>query len=178
MKTSKSWTKDRMQAISQMWMWGIGSTEIAKMLDLPGRNMVMGKLNRMGLMGSKGFYLSRRNDNITIEDGHVIPFIESITNDRFSWDDPVDRHIYIIICALEVGQDSETIANASGRMLEDVENTLASLHEHDIWKTGQSPCSQWWHHKEGNMSLLLDAMVSCGIIAKEYLNGEAHYCTI
>lgn len=46
------WTEERMELLRSMWQQGRPAGEIARILGDTSRNAVMGKVNRMGLMGS------------------------------------------------------------------------------------------------------------------------------
>jgi hypothetical protein len=51
-KQAMGWTEERMELLRSMWLEGRPAGEIAKALGDVSRNAVMGKVNRMGLMGS------------------------------------------------------------------------------------------------------------------------------
>lgn len=46
------WTKERMELLKTMWLEGRPAGDIARTLGDTSRNAVMGKINRMGLMGN------------------------------------------------------------------------------------------------------------------------------
>jgi GcrA cell cycle regulator len=50
--TSTPWTDDRVAAVTQLWAAGLSASQIAAQLGVT-RNAVIGKLHRLGLLGSR-----------------------------------------------------------------------------------------------------------------------------
>jgi GcrA cell cycle regulator len=51
---STAWTDDRVGRLKQLWTDGLSAREIARALGGVTRNAVIGKLHRLGLLGSRG----------------------------------------------------------------------------------------------------------------------------
>ena len=170
-----NWNEQAIDTLEAMWLWGHNSRTISDILEFPTRNAVMGKLNRQGLMRRGGERIGAHMKDVLLESDEFIKKIEELTQDSYDWDDQVDRALTVLLASLTIGQNAETLAYALERPLDEIASVLSAIDKTGVWPIGKAPPAKWWHNREGNLALLLDAMVCAGLLVFEEKAGERYY---
>lgn len=176
-----SWTPERTDALVQMWVWGIGSGNIAKSLGDVTRHAVMGKINRLKLMGRGGEHIGRRNPrppmngDVPLTEKDIADSVAEIFNEPYDVSHVEDRNAAVALTCLLVGHDAASVKKVLGYDEADIEQAIDDMHDTGVWLRNTPPPHGWWHHKEGNMSFLLDMMASARMIMIAPIKGERAY---
>jgi hypothetical protein len=158
------WTKDKETVLESMWLWGHSSEKIAQVLPEFTRNAVMGKLNRLGLMGRKGEYLHKIKLESEINREDVEDFIQEILNETPDFSDQTHLYLGVALTSIFAGRDAGGISEKLRLPLSKVEKVLKAYDSKGIWKEGHPPPLEWWKDNHGNMAMILDAISAMGII--------------
>ena len=170
-----AWDEETLNALKDMWLWGHNSRTISETLKWPTRNAVMGKLNRSGMMKRGGERIGSTLDDPYIDQDIMLEELATITGGPIDWSSMVDRILVVQMTALMVGRYAKPIAEALDQDESQVEEALDLMEKAGTWRQGESPPAVWWKGQEGNVAILLDAMVAAGEIAFVDRDGERYY---
>jgi len=173
-----AWDEVNISTTEMMWLWGYSATEIANIIKAPSRSAVMGKINRMGLTGKGGSYVGANLSGAELNIEEIRKSVESLTGSEFSWDDKTDRAVMIEMAAILVGQDCDKLAKALGESKSDICEIINMMNQTSIWKANDRPPSGWWKDGEGNIEILLDAMVLSGHCSIKFNGSQKLYHTL
>lgn len=158
------WNDEKKFALETMWLWGVSSSGIAASLDMQ-RNAVMGKVNRLGLMGRGGERLGMANAQSGLDQRDVAQAVADLIGEPYDPSRRVHLNAAVTVAALFTGRHADMVGSTVGQPAASVEQAFDDLHETGVWRRGKPPPNAWWHHQEGQMAFLLDMMASSGVIA-------------
>lgn len=171
------WTNEDENTLEDLWFWGHSSSVISQNLGNRTRNAVMGKVNKLRLIGRQGERIgcARKNPDKFFHQASAEDFIENITNEKYDWADPVHRSAIVHLACLLVGRFVEPVSQALQKPAKEIEEVLYQMQASGAWKENDSPPAKWWHPREGNMAFLLDAMTTAGLAAFKQEGSERKY---
>lgn len=159
-------TEEEKDAVLQMWGWGISSVKIANAIGVT-RNAVMGRINKIGFIGKKGFYLDKVRHGCLIDHEEMRKDALSLIYEEgvFDEENRLHRNSLVALAALYLGRDEAHVAKAVGLSIDLVRKANDDLHQSGAWRIGEAPNWEWWDKGGRSMSFLFDIMASTGLIA-------------
>ena len=169
------WDDKKENVVMTMWHWGHSSSDIAKAINVESRNAIMGKINRLNLMGQKGIKVGAYFHGPVERDTEIDEVVSEYSGNEFDPANHEDQVTAVIIAAIRYGLHEENIHKATGLPMTVVKQIIQDLEETRCWPRNAKPPAQWWHHHEGNMALMLDVLVAMKAITFVEKKGERHY---
>ncbi len=158
-------TDEEKDIVLQMWGWGISSGKIAKAIGVT-RNAVMGRINKIGFIGKKGYYLDKVRHHYELDSAEVRKDAIALLYDEEDFDEGnrLHRNALVALVSLFVGRNDDHVARAAGLEIEKVRTANEDLDRSGAWRQGKAPNWEWWDKGGLSMSFLFDMMASAGLI--------------
>jgi len=164
------WTEDRLDRLQTMWLAGVGSADIATVLEPISRNAVMGRLNRLGLMGRKGegAMASASDDEIRLKIAEILAEASARYEDGSPRALGMEDELAVIQTAILVGRRSPRVISLSCTDTAKAKAIVARMGETGIWPEDRGPPAGWFSDPDttGSACFLVDVMVLAGIFRK------------
>ena len=169
------WTEETEQILTDMWLWGHSSNNISAVLSNVTRNAVMGKVNRLKLMGLQGAWLRTEQSPTGIKKSEITQMVATLIGEPYQQKKDDHFILAVMIMMMIAGRNIPFIADHLRAKEERVVGVIKILADKKIWQTGDPPPFHWWDKASGDMSLLLDSMVASGSLAFYERSGDRHY---
>jgi hypothetical protein len=164
------WTEERLDRLQTMWLAGVGSGGIAEVLAPIGRNAVMGKINRLGLMGRKGegAMADASDDEVRLKLAGILAEAAARNDDGSPRALGMEDELAVVQTAIMVGRRSPRVAALSCPDPARAGAIIARLDETGIWPEDRGPPAGWFVERESAESacFLVDLMVLADIFRK------------
>jgi hypothetical protein len=164
------WTEDRLDRLQTMWLAGVGSGGIATVLAPIGRNAVMGKINRLGLMGRKGdgAMADASDDEVRLKLAEILAEAAARNDDGSPRALGMEDELAVAQTAIMVGRRSPRLVTLSCPDPERARAIVARMDETGIWPADRGPPARWFSDPETSDSacFLVDLMVLADIFRK------------
>lgn len=162
------WSEDRLERMRTMWLAGVGSGEIASLMPPITRNAVMGKINRLGLMGRKGAgAMADATDNeIRLKLAELLAEAAAHHDDGSPRALGIEDELAVIQTAIMVGRRSPRIAELACPDRSRGQSIVSRLDV--IWPADGEPPAAWFDDADpsGSPAFLIDVMVLAGLFEK------------
>ena len=157
------WTEDRLDRLQTMWLAGVGSNGIASVLAPIGRNAVMGKINRLGLMGRKGegAMADASDDEIRLKLAEILAEAAARDEDGSPRALGMEDELAVAQTAIMVGRRSPRLVTLSCPDPDRARAIIARMDETGIWPEDREPPASWFSDPGTTESacFLVDLMV-------------------
>lgn len=182
------WTQDERRTLSDMWLAGRSSSEIAANLKGRTRDAVMGMVNRLGLMGrarsgAQAAALDFHSVYMTALD-HLKPLGRDETlmwnadgSDLVATHHLLDIHgdVAFLMTVILHGRDPAAIALAYEVTEAEAATRLRRLNDTGLWRDGEPRPVHWNQVARTPQILIMDAMVLRGLMDVSGFNGSPRY---
>jgi len=169
------WTKDRLDRLQTMWLAGVGSNGIASVLAPIGRNAVMGKINRLGLMGRKGegAMADASDDEIRLKLAEILAEAAARDEDGSPRALGMEDELAVAQTAIMVGRRSPRLVTLSCPDPDTARAIVARMDETGIWPEDRGPPASWFSDPGTTESacFLVDLMVLADIFRRDLDKG-------
>lgn len=164
------WTEDRLSRLQTMWLAGVGSAGIATVLSPISRNAVMGRLNRLGLMGRKGegAMADASDHEVRLKVAEILAEAAARDEDGSPRALGMEDELAVVQTAIMVGRRSPRVISLSCTDPAKASAIVARMDETGIWPEDREPPAGWFCDPETTESagFLLDVMTLAGIFRK------------
>lgn len=171
-----SWTDDRIDILRRMWAEGSASGDIARAIGKT-RNAVMGKIDRLGLIGDKGKAApsesppERRTPAFCRTE--AIAYIEPLCGE-YDETNLLHRLMIVTIAAACGKREHSLLSEQTGLDASEVSQCLNLLDASGVWPATEGHPEDW-ACEQGNAMLLIDVMVATGELRRVMHDGEWKY---
>lgn len=147
-----NWTQEDIDIMRTLWAQGKSSRDISNELPCqPTRNAVMGKLNRLGLMGL-GKPTQERLD--------AIKKVSEILDAPFFMGDPLHKETLLTLMSDTAGRNPDSLSLASGVSKDLCQCFLNRLPK--VWPISEPMPARWDNGLEGKFAFIIDMAIIQG----------------
>ena len=174
------WSEERLDRLRTMWLAGVGSGGIAEVLAPIGRNAVMGKVNRLGLMGRKGegAMAHATDQEVRLRISEILAESAARTEDGSPRAIGVEDELAVVQTAILVGRRSPRLVALACPDPVQAAAIVARMNETGIWPEDQGPPAKWFAESgSGDERFLVDLMVLADVLRSDGDGGGTLWLT-